>query len=97
MWESARERDTPAEGERGLGRRLQLAWDRVCPALCWLQMCLEVRRARLKQCGGCSMVGEHGLGKELQDLKSWEVKHTLVSLPLPDLPTLWLFLASSSL
>ena len=43
------------------------------------------------------MVGEHGLGKELQDLKSWEVKHTLVSLPLPDLPTLWLFLASSSL
>lgn len=63
VWESARERDTPAEGERGLGRRLQLAWDRVCPALCWLQMCLEVRKARLKQCGGCSTVGEHGLGK----------------------------------
>ena len=50
-------------GREKLGRRLQLAWDSVCQALCGLQMCLEVRRARLKQCGGCNMVGEHGLGK----------------------------------
>ena len=32
------------------------------------------------------MVGEHRLGKQLQDFKSWEVKHILVILPSPPPP-----------
>lgn len=37
------------------------------------------------------MVGEHRLGKQLQDFKSWEVKHTLVILPFPPPPPFMAF------
>lgn len=58
---------------------------------------LGVTMARLKQYGGCNIVGEHGRGKQLQDFKSWKLNTQLSSCHSHRPPSMALFIFFLSL